>query len=542
MRREDDEAPLRPDQEATRVLFVASEVFSLAKTGGLADVCAALPQALARRGTDVRLLLPGYPEAMDRIVASHVVADLGEVLPGAPVKLVQGWTPSTALPVWLVDCPPLFDRQGTPYLDPDGNPWADNASRFGLLCHVAARIALGRAGLAWQPDIVHAHDWHAGLVPLLIRLAGQSCPRTVFTVHNLSFQGNFPLADAERLDLPAEVLNPEGIEFFGQVSFLKAGILYSDRVTTVSPTYAREILTPAFGHGMDGLVATRGADLLGIMNGIDADVWNPANDPHLPRNYSLDDPSGKQACKLQLQQQLGLQLDPTAPLVVSVSRLTWQKMADVLLEQLPDMLARHPRLQLALHGRGDRAIEEGFEQIARDYPGRVAVDIGYDEAHAHRLHAGADILLHGSRFEPCGLAQLYAMRYGTIPVVSRVGGLADSVVDADADRESATGFVFDETTGEGLVAALDRCVHVYQSQPDVWSDLRRHAMSRDSGWSSSAGQYEDLYAGLLPPRAPTWPLVEGSIAAEVIRIPTRIRRRRLAKRSRAVKAVVQQPL
>lgn len=491
-----------PQAKAPRVLFAAAEIFPMAKTGGLADVSAALPGALGRLGVDVRLLMPGYPGAREQLVAAHVAADLGEVLPGAPVRLVAGWSPDSGLPGWLVDCPPLYHRPGTLYQDPEGRDWPDNALRFGLLCHVAALLGSGRAGVDWRPDIVHANDWHTGLVPLLLGQAGPDRPRTVFTVHNVAFQGNFPLAVAEGLQLPPGVLGPDGIEFYGQVSFLKAGIRYADKVTTVSPTHARELLTPEFGFGMEGLFRERGEDFTGIMNGIDARVWNPDTDAHLSAcQTSAGAGLDKSSCKARLQQQAGLDPDPQAPLVVYVSRLTHQKMADVVLKHLPDILDRHPRLQFALHGQGERALEEGFRELAHRYEGRLSVRIGYAEPWAHLLHAGADILLHGSRFEPCGLTQMYAMRYGTIPIVSRVGGLADSVVDAgtsDAHVEAATGFVFDEPNGEAMESALARCLDTYMKRPTIWSALRSRAMAEDFSWSFSARKYARLYSELMP--------------------------------------------
>lgn len=488
---------------ALRVMFVASEIYPLAKTGGLADVCASLPQALAFRGADIRLLMPGYTEAMERVLAPQVMADLGEVLPGASVQLVLGWMPDTGLPVWLIDCPPLFCRPGTLYQDTEGHDWPDNALRFAVLAHVAARLALGSVALGWQPDIVHAHDWHAGLLPLLLRQAGPRRPRSVFTVHNAAFQGNFPLEVAAQLGLAENLLTPDGIEFYGQLSFLKAGIRYADKVTTVSPTYAREICTPEFGFGMEGVFESRGEDLVGILNGIDENLWDPNSDLYLSRRYSREKPAGKRFCKAALQRQLGLNTDATAPLVAFIGRLTQQKMADVVLEQLPTMLQLHPRLQFTLHGRGDHALEQGFTQLGRRYPGRLAIRVGYEEAHAHHVQAGADILLHGSRFEPCGLTQMYAMRYGTIPIVSRVGGLADSVVDAgSASRraDGATGFVFDELTGEAMISTLKRCLEVYESQPRAWSALRRLAMTNEFGWARSAREYARLYAELVPER------------------------------------------
>ncbi|HUB90658.1 MAG TPA: glycogen synthase GlgA [Dyella sp.] len=379
-------------KKALKLLFVAAEIFPLAKTGGLADVCGALPQALTGHGIDVRILMPGYGQALDRVMAAQIVADLGEILPGMPVRIVGGWMPDSGLPVWLVDCPQLYRRPGSLYRDADGSDWPDNAMRFAVLNHVAARIASARSPIGWLPDIVHAHDWHAGLVPLLLQQQGGNRPKTVFTVHNMAFQGLVPLDQASQLGLPPSAATLDGAEFYGYMSFLKAGIRYADVVTTVSPNYAHEIGTPQFGCGMDGLIRSRD-DIVGIMNGIDEQVWNPSTDPYLPRCYSPDKPLGKRHCKLALQQQLGLDTDAAAPLAESVCRLTCQKMADVLLACLPELLQRHPLLQVVVHGCGDSALEQGFLAMAARFPGRMAAHIGYDESLAHQLHAGADILL-----------------------------------------------------------------------------------------------------------------------------------------------------
>ncbi|HYW76473.1 MAG TPA: glycogen synthase GlgA [Gammaproteobacteria bacterium] len=486
--------------DALRVLFVASEVYPLAKTGGLADVSASLPARLARQGIDVRLLMPGYTCALEQVRAPRIAAELGEVLPGAQVRLVAGWTPDSGVPIWLIDCPSLFQRPGTVYQDPEGNDWEDNALRFGLLSHVAARVGLAQAGLGWRPDIVHVHDWHTGLVPLLLRRSGERRPLTVFTVHNAAFQGCFPLESAKLIGLDSDVVSGNGIEFYGQLSFLKAGLVHADKLTTVSPSYAREIQTPEHGSGLEGLYQARADDLVGIMNGIDATLWNPATDSFLPRTYSADDIEGKHVCKASLQDHSALYIDRRAPLVAYVSRLTQQKMADVVLENLPQILARNPRLQVIVHGRGDKNLEKAFTCLALEYPGRLAVRIGYEESYAHRLQAGADILLHGSRFEPCGLTQLYAMRYGTIPVVRRVGGLADSVVDASL--EDATGFVFEEADGKSMSQGLQRCIEFYQEHPDDWSEMQARAMRLDFSWSRSARKYIDLYYELISTTLP----------------------------------------
>jgi starch synthase len=498
---EDWNQPLLPAalRDGTRLLVVAAEIYPLAKTGGLADMVAALPKALAARGLDVRLLMPAYNGVLDRVVAPHCVAELGEFVGGLPLRLFSGRMPDSLLPVWLLDCPALYRREGSLYLDPDGRDWPDNARRFAALCHAAARIALGQTGLDWQPQVVHCNDWHTGLVPLLLRSQPQR-PASVFTVHNACFQGNFPFAQAAELGLEASLLQRCDIEFYGQLSLLKAGIRYADTVTTVSPTYARELCTPEFGAGLDGLLQQRAAvgELAGILNGIDTELWNPRRDPHLARCYAEPHCGGKRACKGDLQRRLGLVEDPDAPLAIFISRLTGQKMADVLLEALPEMMQRMPGLQFALLGRGERKLEEGFAAAAAGFPGRAAAIIDYTEPLAHQLHAAGDILLHGSRFEPCGLTQLYAMRYGTVPIVSRVGGLADSVIDVDAQgRTPATGFVFDVPGRDGLMKAFDRCMSAYAGAREHWHRLQFNGMSCDFSWERAAGEYARLFGAML---------------------------------------------
>jgi starch synthase len=492
-RREFDERPaLVPSM---RVLLACSEAGTLAKTGGLADVCAALPRALGRLGADMRVILPAYDSALEAVESPVIAADLGEVIGVSPVRLLSARAGRDGFRVLLVDCPALYRRPGTPYQAPDGSDWPDNALRFGVFCHAVARVATGAAGPGWRPDIVHCHDWHTGLVPYLVARTGAVRPRTLFTIHNAAFQGNFPLAEAGRLGLPADALAPENLEFYGQLSFLKAGIRHADRLTTVSPNYARELCMPRFGFGLEGLIASRARDFTGILNGIDTELWNPQTDRVIAERFSRDDPEGKAACKAELQRACGLTVDPGAPLVSCASRLTWQKMADVVLAFLPRLLQRHPRLQFVLVGRGERAIEAGFAELGGRFPRRVGVHIGYTEERERRLHAGADILLHGSRFEPCGLAPMYAMRYGGIPVVSRVGGLIDTVAD------ERNGFVFDGGSPDALESGLERCLDAYGAGPRRWQPLRRQAMAADFGWTRSARAYLACYAGDGPPQA-----------------------------------------
>lgn len=487
-----------------RSLYASSEIYPLAKTGGLADVSAALPIALTRLGVDVRLIMPGYPEAIDTAADVTVEAQCNDA--GAATRVLRARLPDSGLPVWLVDCPSLFKRNGGLYQNAEGEDWHDNHQRFSLLARVAAKIAAGELVPDWRADVVHANDWHTGLIPLLLDSTGAARPATLFTVHNLAYQGLFPASALGELRLPEGLFTPEGLEFHGRLSFLKAGIRYSDRCNTVSPAYAREILTPEFGCGLDGLLNDRAGHLSGILNGIDCAVWNPASDPYLPARFDAHLMAGKHKCKADLQRALGLEVELETPLVIWASRLAHQKMADTALEMLPQLLAAHD-VQFALIGEGDPAYERRFAELAQAHPGRVAVQIGYDEALAHRFYAAGDILLHPSRFEPCGLTPQYAMRYGTIPVVTGVGGLTDTVRDADERAlraGTATGFTFGDQSAPAMLACLERALAAF-AQPVTWRRLQRQAMSQDFGWQVSAARYLTLYREL----APLAPQVEG---------------------------------
>ncbi|MES2294383.1 MAG: glycogen synthase GlgA [Pseudomonadota bacterium] len=473
---------------ATRVLFVTSEAEPLAKSGGLADVSRALPIALKQQGIDVRILLPGYPGAIGQLANPRIETRLKPMLGVESAALISGRLPGSDVPVWLVHAPSLFSRAGGLYQDDGGQDWTDNALRFAFLARVATEIAAGRV-LDWKPDVVHANDWHAGLVPLLLAMEKGSKPATVFTIHNLAFQGNFPREVLPSIGIPEQLFTDGDVEFYGQVSYLKAAIHYSDKVTTVSPTYASEVLSPELGCGLDGALQARKQNFCGILNGIDNELWDPAKDVHLPHRYSRHDISGKRLCKAELQRTLGLEINPRIPLVGFVSRLAHQKMADVILENVPSIMAAGA--QFALVGEGDPVLEVAFEALQRQYPHRVAVHIGYEEALAHRLQAGVDILLAPARFEPCGLTQLYALRYGTVPVVRRTGGLADTVTDI-GPPDLATGFVFEDPTGDGLMSAIGRALALYK-EPLAWRRLQLKGMAEDFGWAASAERYAALY-------------------------------------------------
>ena len=485
-----------------RVLFVSAEAYPLAKTGGLADVSAALPRALAELGVDVRLVLPGYPCALDTAANKIVEAELPRAAGAETTRLIRGCMPDTGLPVWLVDCPDLFNRKGRLYQDCGGADWPDNAQRFAYFSAIAAQLASGKLVPYWQADVVHGNDWHAGLVPILVGPARKQRPATVFTIHNLAYQGLFPSQILASLPLPDGIFTPEGIEFYGKLSFLKAGIRFGDHITTVSPSYAREILGSDFGCGLDGLLRHRKKSITGILNGVDYRLWNPATDRHLPARFGGGDLSGKRICKAELQRELGLEVTPAIPLIAWLSRITDQKMADVVCHALPAILQRD--LQLVILGEGDPTLEVQLADAVQHYPGRLAVRIGYDEELAHRFHGAADLLLHPCRFEPCGLTPLYAMRYGTVPIVRHVGGLADTMIDAtgwSVRAGNATGFAFRESTAAAMLDCLDRALAFY-SQPLLLRKIQLRAMNREFGWETSARRYLVLYRRLAPYAAP----------------------------------------
>ncbi len=474
-----------------RVLHAAAEIFPLVKTGGLADVIGALPPALATAGADVRLLLPGMPAILDAISRPRKIFEGGPLFGAARVTLRLGRFKNSVkggdVQAYVLDAPWLYARSGGPYQGPDGKPWADNLQRFALLGWAAAHLAAGDLDPAWRPDILHAHDWHAALGCSYLRMNPEAHARSVFTIHNLAYQGLFAQDDFGLLGLPQRCMRPDGLEFHGQLSFIKGGLVHADRLTTVSPTYAREITTPEFGCSVEGVLSTRAADLSGILNGVDYRHWDPATDPALPAHYGPQDLAGKAVCKAALQRELGLTTDAAAPIIGIVSRLSEQKGLDLALAALPELLAEGA--QLAILGSGDAALERAFVEAAAAYPGRVGVRIGYDEALAHRVIAGADLILVPSRFEPCGLTQLYGMRYGTLPLVRRVGGLADTV-------DESTGFLFDAAEPAALAEAARYAILTLRD-PRRRRRMQRQAMSRDHGWPAAAQQYLSLYRSLM---------------------------------------------
>lgn len=476
-----------------RVLAVASEIYPLVKTGGLADVAGALPAALASQGIQVVTLVPGYPAVLAAVEGGRRVARMDECM-GGPATLVGGRAGN--LDLLVLDAPHLFARAGGPYADERGADWADNPHRFAALGQVAAAIAGGLVP-RYRPQLLHLHDWQAALAAAYLRYGGIAVPAAL-TIHNLAFQGRYPAALLESLGLPAEAMSIDGVEYYGEIGFLKAGIRLATVVTTVSPTYADEIATDAGGMGLGGLLATRAAagELVGILNGIDTRVWDPAADPLLPRRYAAADPAGRVASRTTLEAEFGLERGD-GPILGVVSRLTGQKGLDLLLSLLPDVVARGARL--ALIGTGEPALEAGFAAAAAAHPGRVGVSLGYDEGKAHLLQAGADMLLVPSRFEPCGLTQLCALRYGAVPLVARVGGLADTVIDANPAALAAgvaTGVQFAPDSAAALRGAIDRACRLYADRA-VWAQIQANAMASDVSWDRSARRYAELFRSIV---------------------------------------------
>jgi starch synthase len=473
-----------------RALSVASELFPLVKTGGLGDVTGALPRALAPFEVEVRSLLPGYPTVLDKVGSAQPLHEI-ENLFGGEAHLL-GASTADGLDAIVIDAPHLYGRAGNLYTGPDGTDWPDNAERFAALGWVAAQIGLGLLP-DWQPDIVHAHDWQAGLAPAYLSLSGLPRPRTVVTVHNISFQGQFPAALLKKLKLPRSAYAVDGVEYYGNIGFLKGALFFADRITTVSPTYAREIQTPAFGMGLEGMLRARADRLTGIVNGIDDAAWNPETDPYLPQRYSTKTIGARALNKAHLQRRFGLAENPEALLFAVVSRLAWQKGMDLLLAALPRLTALGA--QLAVLGTGDEAMEQAFMQAANANPGLIGCVLRHEESLAHQLQGGADAILIPSRFEPCGLTQLYGLRYGTVPIVSRVGGLADTVVDANESAlldGVATGFQFAPVSTGALEDALVRATAIFLNK-SVWRRMQRRGMTRRVGWDRAAAQYAALY-------------------------------------------------
>lgn len=473
-----------------KILYISSEAFPLIKTGGLADVAGSLPRALQKNRQDVRLLLPAYRVILDKVKKQKCIAEMSHY--GHHIRILETLLPGTRVKTWLVDSPFAFDRPGNPYLNDQGESWHDNAFRFALFAQTAVDIALNRCGLSWQPDIVHCNDWQSALVPALLETFPQR-PATVFTIHNLAYQGMFSSKTFFDLGLPMQLWSMHGLEFHNQLSFIKGGLVYADRINTVSPTYAEEIQQAEFGYGLDGLLSSRKQHLSGIINGIDTDIWNPGTDKNLVKNYNRQTLGNKLINKIQLQETRKLPVDIKTPLIGMVSRLVEQKGLHSILGAMNDLLSMP--LQIIILGSGEKYYETALLEWAKKHPEKLSVTIGYDEKLSHQIEAASDIYLMPSTFEPCGLNQLYSLRYGTLPVARNVGGLADTVIDSNdktIENKIANGFIVENNTPDALVASMRRALEYYK-EPSIWKQLQLNAMSPDRSWQASALQYIELY-------------------------------------------------
>lgn len=472
-----------------KILFVTSEAHPLIKTGGLADVSGSLPKAIAELGQDIRLLIPKY-QALKLNSDVRFLCSLR--IDNKNINILETRIPDSGVIAWLIDYPSYYNYPGNPYVNEQGEPWPNNAERFALFCRVAVEIAMDRIYQDWKPHIVHCNDWQSGLVPALLSLEHHR-PATVFTIHNMAYQGLFPEETAAHLNLPGQLVHPLGLEFHGMLSFIKGGLVYADRITTVSPTYAQEIQTAEYGYGLEGLLDHRKEYLGGIINGIDLDQWDPATDPNLAANFSSKTLAKKAGNKQALQQQMGLPVLADIPLFGLIGRLVEQKGIDLLVDCLPELVKLNA--QFVLLGSGSKEFEAQLQQFASEYPEKIALTIGYNEGLAHLIEAGIDVFLMPSRFEPCGLNQMYSQRYGSLPIVRKTGGLADTVVDALPETiadNTATGIVFTDATAGSLLEAIKRALLLY-SDKTSWRKIQLQGMQQDFSWQLSAQQYLDLY-------------------------------------------------
>ncbi len=474
-----------------KVLFAASEIHPLIKTGGLADVAGALPISLRQAGQDVRLIMPAYNGILEKLAPVQRKINLGDPFGTGDIILLETLIPASDTPIWLVQCQSLFERGDNPYLDQNGKDYDDNHIRFAVFSWVTALLASQGNLIGWQADILHLNDWQTGLAAAYLKSWKTEHLPIVSTVHNLRYNGSFPLSLYSGVRLSNELLDLHGMEFFGQFSTLKAALVYSDAVTTVSPTYAREILTPEYGDGLDGTLRAHQHKLHGILNGVDYDEWSPEIDNNIAQKYDINTIELKDENKKALLIENGLTPDLSKPVFGVVSRLTEQKGLDLVLEAMPSVIENGARLILL--GSGDPSLERAFLQLQSDYPDQVAVRIGYDEAYSHKIQAGVDSLLIPSRFEPCGLTQLYALKYGTLPLVRKTGGLADTVFELG---DAANGFVFEQADTQSLIDTLYRAMDCF-NHSQAWRQRQINAMKYDFSWQQTTATWLNLYQSLL---------------------------------------------
>ncbi|AEF55694.1 glycogen synthase GlgA [Marinomonas posidonica] len=474
-----------------KILFAASEIYPLIKTGGLADVAGSLPLALRTKGHDVKLIMPAYRGILEKVAPIQKTINLGNPFGVGDLRILETHIPESDIPIWLVQCQALYEREDGPYVDKNGQDFDDNHLRFCAFSWAAASLANQSEITGWQADILHLNDWQTGFAAAYLESWKNKSVAVVTTVHNLRYNGSFEMHKFASTQLSTELLTMQGMEFYGRFSGLKAGLVYADAITTVSPCYAQEILTPEYGDGLDGILTLLSDKLTGILNGVDYDAWNPAIDPLISQTYDVTSLEQKNLNKQVLLAENNLSTDLSKPLFGVVSRLTEQKGLDLILEALPELLSQDARFVLL--GSGDKALEQGFIELQQQYPEQVAIRIGYDENYSHRLQAGLDVLLIPSRFEPCGLTQLYALKYGTLPLVRQTGGLADTVFEGG---EKANGFHFQDTTTDALKACLQRCLNAYY-QPQIWRQKQINAMHYDYSWETVTDQWITLYESLI---------------------------------------------
>ncbi len=480
-----------------KVLFATSEAHPLIKTGGLADVSGALPTALQALGVDIKILVPGYREVLNQCPHTIPFARLANPFGPGHVDLLETRLPDTSVSVLIVAYDAFFNRSGGPYQTAAGTDWPDNALRFGLLSYVTAWLGSALNNSTWQPDIVHCNDWQTGLAPAYLRFRPGRKPPTIMTIHNLAYQGVFPPEMVKALALPVESFKIHGLEYYGNLSFLKAGTFYADRITTVSPTYANEIQQENLGFGMHGLLHERRAILSGIINGIDTKEWDPQHDAYLAHRYDAKHLGAKTQNKIALQAALGLDAEKNTPLVAIISRITYQKGSDITLGVMHELVREG--VQFVLLGSGDKVMELALVEMGQAHPGRLSINIGYDEDLSHRIEAGADMFLMPSRYEPCGLNQMYSQRYGTPPIAHATGGLSDTIIDATPENLAAgvaTGFLFRVMNRQACADSLRRAISLYRD-PKAWRRVQNAAMGRDFSWANSAQEYLALYRSLL---------------------------------------------
>lgn len=472
-----------------KVLYVTSELFPLTQTGCVGEVCGMIPRALADQGADVRILLPAYPQAVKATRRKGKPIELGTPLGLGNCRLIPGWLPEGSIKVWLLDCPERYDREGGPFLDANGWPWHDNAHRFALLSKVAALIAEAGGFLGWRPDILHANDWACGLAPAYLAMNGNRQCGTVFSVRDLRQQGNFDAELLHLFGLPKSAFTMNGLEFHGQLSFLKAGLYYSGKIITASPSFAREIQLKTYGEGMHGVCSLRGGDIAGILNGLNDDEWNPKTDTHIPFQYDSESLEGKLRNKLEIQRTFRLEPNPDTPLIGVASSFGKDEGIDLLIAALSGLISAGA--QILAMGSGDRDMEHSMVMASSTYPGRIGVQLGWNHELYHRILAGCDLFLVPARFDPCSIKQLQAMRYGALPVVRKTGGLGDTVLDC-LHGESGTGFVFDDATGGDLMLAVSRGINLFRNR-NAWRRHQVHAMNYQSGWQEPAKSHLGVY-------------------------------------------------